>query len=346
MVFSVAMVLPLQGPGGIYTPAAEAVTDLAVAKINASGGIAGEQLTTVVIDGGAPPGQVQTEIRQLVDQGHIQAVSGWHISTVRHAIAPVVAGRIPCLYPAVYEGGEKRSGIYCIGEVPSAQLTPALQWLKRHRHVRRWFIVGDDYVWPRRTSMTVAGYASALGLDIVGAIFLRGTHQVPAALDAVAHSSAEGVLMRMVGENAAVFNSRFAARSLHEKVVRLSPLMDENTLLAGGPTTTSDLYSTAGYFRSLATAEAIELQGRYLLHEKGVAPALSGPAESCYESLHTLRLLVERASSAEVKALDAVVDGTTLVSARGSVVFEGNHARQQIYLAQAAGVDFSVVAAL
>jgi urea transport system substrate-binding protein len=346
MAFTVAVVMPLQGAGGLYAPSAEALIDLAVAEINADGGVGGKHLDTVIVDAGLPLAQVRSEVRALVGLAKIQAVSGWHVSTVRHAIAPLLRDRVPYVYPAVYEGGEDRSGIYCTGEVPARQLEPAMRWLHQHRGVRRWFVVGDDYVWPRQTSALVKGYAANLGLEIAGDAFLHEEAQIGSALDAIGRTGADGVLMLMVGQNAVAFNRQFARRGLPRKAVRLSPLLEENALLATGPGATANLFSTAGYFRSLGTSEALDLLGRYQANQGRIAPALNSPAESSYEALHLLSRLVHRAGSAEVNAIDASIDGSSFATARGTVTFEGNQLLQSIYLAEAFGVDFTVVASL
>ena len=36
--------------------------------------------------------------------------------------------------------------MFCTGETPSRQLLPAMRWLHRENGVRRWCIVGNDYV--------------------------------------------------------------------------------------------------------------------------------------------------------------------------------------------------------
>lgn len=53
--FVVGMVLPLQGPAGIFGPSCEAVTDVAIDRINAAGGVLGRRVRPVFVDGGADP---------------------------------------------------------------------------------------------------------------------------------------------------------------------------------------------------------------------------------------------------------------------------------------------------
>src|SRR4051812_16733707 len=105
------MVVPLQGPAGLFGPSCEAIAELAVYELNKAGGILGRRVGTEVGDGGARPGRVAREVHRLLREGRVDAVAGWHISSGRQALAPVAADRGPYFYPSLYEGGERRAGI-------------------------------------------------------------------------------------------------------------------------------------------------------------------------------------------------------------------------------------------
>src|SRR3954467_11820126 len=76
----VALVVPLQGPAGIFGPSCECCAQLAAEEVNAETGVLGRQLRLGLVDGGAPPGQVADEVGALVAAGVVDAVAGWHIS--------------------------------------------------------------------------------------------------------------------------------------------------------------------------------------------------------------------------------------------------------------------------
>ena len=163
-VINVALVIPLHGSAGIFGPSCELCAELAVAEVNAADGVLGRELRLSVIDGSAHPRTVANEVGALAAAGLVDAVVGWHISAVRQAVAPRIAGLVPYVYTALYEGGENAPGVFLTGEVPSQQLLPAMRWLSREHGVRRWSIVGNDYVWPRSPRTPRAGTrASAAG---------------------------------------------------------------------------------------------------------------------------------------------------------------------------------------
>ena len=345
-VARIGLVVPLQGPAGIFGPSCEAVAATAVAALNETG-IAGREVTVEVIDGGAPPEQVGAEVGRLVDDGRIDAVTGWHISAVRHAVAPVTADRVPYVYTSLYEGGEARRGVFCCGETPARQIAPALRWLRDVCGVRRWFVVGDDYVWPRASVAVTREFARHLDLRLTGTAFVPlGTRDYRAVVDRIRRCDAQGVLLYLVGQDAVQFNRAFAAAGLQESLVRFTPLMEENMLLASGAEATRDLFVCAAYFRSLATAAALELGGAYVGQHGPDAPPLNNAAESCYEGLVALAALARRAGGLDVHRMAAVADGVGYDGPRGPVSFAGNHLRQPVHLAVADGYDFDVLAAL
>ena len=166
------------------------------------------------------------------------------------------------------------------------------------------------------------------------------------ATDLVAASHCDGVLMLLVGQDAVDFNRRFGALGLHERMLRFSPLMEENMLLASGAEATRNLFVCASYFRSLATSSALEFGSAYVDQHGPDAPPLNNAAESCCEGLMALAALAQRAGSLEVHRMTAVADGLGYDGPRGPVSFTGNHLQQRVHLAVADGYDFDVLAAL
>ncbi len=191
-VINVGLVVPLHGSAGIFGPSCEACAELAAAEINAADGVLGRELRLSVIDGSKPPEVVADEVGALTSAGLVDAVVGWHISAVRQALAPRIAGLVPYVYTALYEGGERTPGVFMTGEVPSRQLLPAMQWLRHEHGVRRWSIVGNDYVWPRVTARAARTYAPMCSGRICHETFLPlGCKAWGPTLEAVERSRAE-----------------------------------------------------------------------------------------------------------------------------------------------------------
>lgn len=344
----IAVILPQQGPAGMFGPSCEAAARLATAEVNADQGILGKAVELTLIDGGGSPRAAVEALRLAIADG-VDVVTGWHISSVRRAVVPVLAGMIPYVYPALYEGGERSDGVFCTGETPLSQVRPALSWLRDELGVRRWFIAGNDYLWPRLTTAAAARFAHQDGLSILGTGFVSmpaGSQQMSDLLDAVEMSDCQGVLMLFPGQDGVEFNRRFAERELDRDVVRFSPLMEENMLMASGPEATRGLFSAAGYFRSLVSTSALEFQGRYARAFGPEAPALNTAAESTYSAVHVVAQLARLAGGMAVSQLASVSEGAVLEVPRGRLTMTGRDAVQAVYLARARGCDFEIVTCL
>ena len=346
-VVDLALVTPWQGPAGMFGLSCRLCADLAVGEINATGGLMGRAVRVRHVDGGAAPATVADEVEALVRDRRVAAVVGWHISAVRRRVAPRIAGQVPYIYTALYEGGERTPGVLVTGETPVNQLDPALDWMRAEFGVRRWAIVGNDYVWPRASAAAAHRWARTRRAEITADLFVPlGTRDFGPTLRALERSGADGVLMLLVGEDAVSFNRAFARAGMHYLQTRFSTLMDENMLLASEPWATRSLFAAAGYFEDLATADALAFAGRYADRFGVNSPVLSSLGESCYEGVNLYAGLVRRARSLRRDDLLGVSEGAHYGGPRGDVEMRGAHAVQDVYIARAEGVHFDVVARL
>lgn len=343
----IGLAIPLRGPGGIFGPSCEAVAELCRRELNGPG-VLGREVQFEIIDAGQPGHVVASEVRDLIDRQRIDGLTGWHISSVREHVAPVTTGRIPYVYTSLYEGGESHDGVFCSGETPIQQIAPALSWLRDELGLRRWHIIGSNYVWPKRSAATSLKYAKRLGIDVLSTGFLQyGARDFTAELDVIEHGPpADGVLMFFVGQDAVAFNRQFAERGLDDKLVRFTPLTEENMLLASGLSATKNLYVAAGYFRSLPTAGSMDLIAKYSHLFGPEAPPLNNQAESCYEGISLLAELFSNAQNADMASIMHASDGTGFDGPRGPVELRSGHLHQNIYLAKADGPDFDIITTL
>ncbi|WP_300015072.1 substrate-binding domain-containing protein [Pseudonocardia sp.] len=343
-VFNMALVIPLQGPAGIFGPSCESCAALAMEEVNDEGGVLGRRLNLVPVDGGAPPAAVAREIDALIRVGAIEAVTGWHISAVREAIAPAIAGRVPYAYTALYEGGERRPGVFMTGETPDQQLGPTLDWFAGAAGIRRWTIVGDDYVWPRLSARAARRFLRQIGGTVCDEMYVPlGTTDFADVLHRVEASACEAVLMLLIGQDAVEFNRSFTAWGLDRDVLRFSSLIDENVLLASGGDNTRGLMTSAGYFEDLTTASCLDFAATYFRRFGPDAPVLNSLGESCYEGVRLLTQLMRRAASTEVLPMTSVAEGLAYESPRGTVEVRDRHLRQKVFLAAADGLFWDVI---
>ncbi len=341
----VGVLLPDSGPGGLFGPSTRMSAMLAAKKINADGGINGEQVELVFADVGVPPAEaVQAALRLWKSEG-VQAFVGMHDSAVREALVGRFQGEVPYVYTAIYEGNACSKGLYVTGETPSQQLAPVIPHLMDSEGVSKWYLIGHDYNWPRDTNALAKQYVMEAGGEIVGEEYVPFTvAEFDSSLQRIRESGADAVLITIVGGGSVAFNVGFAGFGLDKQAIRLGTLIEENTLAGIGETNANRLFSTSGYFDSIQTDAALAFSEEYFTENGSDAPMLNGLGQSAYEGLMLLDALAEKAGSLDVDAMDAVAEGTTWSTPRGNNTLMGRHVAQTIYLADGTGGTFEIIA--
>jgi urea transport system substrate-binding protein len=345
-VTRVGLVVPTSGTLGMLAPGALNCASLAAAELNATGGILGRPVELVVVNGGRPPAAVAAEVVGLVRDGAVGALVGTHASDVRVATARAIGGAVPYIYTPPYEGGECTPGVFLLGETPDRQLRPVLSWLVERRRARRWFLLGNDYVWPRRLHAAARRYLGVAGAEAVTELFVpRGLSDAYPLVEAVGAARVDAVLLTLVGSDLVAFNRAFASSRWSDRVLRLCGALEENGLAGAGGDDSGELYAAMGYFAAVATEPTLAFGERYTARFGPQAPALNGHVEGTYDGVRLLAALAQRAGTLAVPALDAVADGTTVAGGRGQFTLRNRHADQPVYLARAEGLEFAVIAA-
>lgn len=330
----VGLVVPQSGALGMIGPSALDAALLAAHELNSAGGVRGRYVDLVLVDAGREPARVGHDVDELCRAGALDVVTGFHTSDVHRAIESVVAGRTPYIFTPPHEGGPRRSGVVCVGTDPARQLSGSIGRLAARHSIRRWALIGNDYIWPHAMHQTARSLISAtagrvvlerrVGLGRVGSSMDR-------LIDDLRRSHAEAVLLSLVGRDLVTFNSALRQSGLDRRLVRLSGSLEENGLLACGGDQTGTLYATMQSFASLRNDRRLGLDQRYEALFGSEAPVLDTYAEGVYDGVHLVGALARDGSLTP----ERLVSSTRRLQGGGSPV--------AIHLARADGLDFAVV---
>jgi len=348
---TVALCVPIGGAAGLWAPCALAAAQLAVDELNATSGIAGRPCRLLTINAGDDARELESALTALVDDGATDALVGMHTSAVRLDLLKVVGGKIPFVYTPLYEGGERTPGVFAIGEITPRQLRPAIGWISEQRRPKRWFFVGNDYVWPRATHRLAHRCVTEAGASVVGDVYLPfGSGDYGEVLDAIRRQRADAVLISLIGQDTIEFNRAFGEAGLDTRIVRLSCALGENELLGIGARNTANLYVASGYFSSLPTDANLGFKERYRGRYGARAPTLDTFGQSTYEGIHFLAALIDDARRRHLPEHAGLaqlgIAPLAYRSARGAAYAGGRVNRVPIYLARADGHHFEVLSPL
>lgn len=338
-------IVPMQGPGGIVAPSCDAAISLAVDEINGGAGILGREIRTTNIDGGRAPHEVAREVEALLATGMVDAITGWHTSAIRLAVARATASRVPYLFATGHEGlTDELPGVLMLGEHPAGQTLPALHWLEQAYGVRNWAIIGNNYIWPHVSAKAIRSSLSDPARIVLEQYVPLGAPDFGEFLRHPALDTVDCVVILMVGADVARFNRQFAATGRSATQLRLSPAADENVLLAAGPGANHNFFVASSFFVDERTPDGREQLARYRRLHGNFAPALTSFSNATYEAIHTLSGLAHEVGSLQVPEILAAIErGVLIETPSGTRGFRGNQAIQQGYIARADGVAFEIL---
>ena len=357
-VLRLGLLVPLSGSLGLTGPSALGAAALAVAEVNAGGGVRGKALEVVSLDAGRNPLDVAGLAGSLAGAGLVDAFVGFHTSDVHRAVEKALGGRTPYIFTPPHEGGARAPGVVLMGDGPAKQLATSIDWLVQQRHVRRWALIGNDYIWPQAVHQAAGPLIRAAGGQVLlerliplglAAFGLDPEEMTDQILGELVRSDVDGVLLSLVGSDLARFNRAFQGSSLSSRVVRLSGALEENGLLAAGGDHTGELYAAMRSFAGQRDARREALADRYREAFGDDAPVLDAYAEGCYDGVHLVAALNAIGS---LDATNATAAATHLL--REPDAFDSQRAWStaplgappgEVHLARADGFDLAVVTA-
>ncbi len=332
----VALLVPTSGTAGLWGASSLACARLAVESWNRDGGLRGREVQLRLVDASDESPDLEDDLLELAEQDGLDAIVGMHTSSVRERVTAVRALDVPFVYTPLYEGGALPGGVYAIGETPSMQLLPALDWMVDRWRLSRWFLAGNDYRWPRLTHGLAGRRLVERGCSVVGNVYEPlGRCDHGRLIDAIRASGAQAVLLSLVGQDAIDFGRAFRDSGLSARIPRLGCAIEENGLLGMGPDCSDGLFVASGYFAGLATERNGAFRERYWTRFGERAPVLNALGQSTYEGLSFLRGLLEghRHPDGSVR-FDSV---------RGTRWSSNQRKSAPIYLAAAEGMGFGIV---
>jgi len=171
-VIKVGILHSLTGTMAISERSVVDSTLLAIDEINASGGLLGRQIETVVIDGKSDWPSFAAGAEKLIKDEQVSVIFGCWTSASRKMVKEVVEKYDHLLfYPVQYEGLEQSPNIIYTGAAPNQQLTPTVKWAIENKR-KRIFLAASDYIFPRAANKIMVKQIKALGASVVGEYYI------------------------------------------------------------------------------------------------------------------------------------------------------------------------------
>jgi urea transport system substrate-binding protein len=342
--FKIGMFIALSGPASLFGPTQRACADLAAEKVNKAGGILGRPVKLLFTDAGGPPAETAKSAVRLMLEDKVDLFIGSHDSATREANIATIKARTPYIYSPVYEGGECSPNVYCLGETPPQQAQPATEFLAKEKGAKTFYLIGDDYVWPRKSNEQIKKYVAQYGGKVVGEEYVPfgAPNKFEEAVTRIKGVKPDAVIVTLVGADNVNFNRTFAGFGLDKSIARVSMLLEENTLMGVGAENSANLFSCMGFFANSPSEAGKAFKAEYLAKYGAKAPQLATIGADCYSALNLAKALFDKAGSGEMKKLTAASEGLAFDAASGRVTMRGRQVDKDMYLASCKGTEFEV----
>ena len=132
---------------------------------NKKGGIIGRKIEPVVVDPASNWPLFAEKARELLTVQKVAVLFGCWTSVSRKSALPVLEELNGLLfYPVQYEGEESSKNVFYTGASPNQQAIPATDYYLEELDVKKFALLGTDYVYPRTTNKILKQYLIDKGI--------------------------------------------------------------------------------------------------------------------------------------------------------------------------------------
>ena len=302
--------------------------ELAIAEINANGGLLGKQIEAIKEDGASDWPTFAEKATKLIDQDKVAVVFGCWTSASRKAVLPVFEEKDHMLwYPVQYEGQECSKNVFYTGAAPNQQIEPAVDWLLENKG-EEFFLVGSDYVFPRTANNIIKEQLKAKGATVVGEDYLPlGNSEVTPIINKIKQALPNGgvIFNSLNGDsNVALFKQMKSAGMGPDQYPVMSVSIAEEEVKQIGPEFLTGHYASWNYFQTVdnpANTKWVEdFKAKY-----GEDRVTNDPMEAAYIAVYLWAQAVEKAGTTDIPAVREAAYGQTMDAPEGTVTMDPNH---------------------
>ena len=278
---------------------------LAVEEINMSGGLLGKKLVAIVEDGASEPSVFARKAEKLIIEEKVCSLFGCWTSASRKAVLSVVEENDHLLfYPLQCEGFESSKNVIYTGASPNQQILPAVEWCIKTLNRKRMFLVGSDYIFPRKANEIIRRILPNQGGECCGEIYRTlGNRDFREVVKNIIESGADVILNTINGDsNIAFFKALNDFGITPDKIPVISFSFAEDELKSIGTEFTTGHYCAWNYFQSIDTVENEKFVNAFK-SKYGEERVTDDPIEAAYLSVYIFAKAVEKTHSIDPRAV-------------------------------------------
>ncbi|MDA0733236.1 MAG: urea ABC transporter substrate-binding protein [Chloroflexi bacterium] len=310
----------LSGTMSISETAVKDATEMAVAEINANGGVLGKQLEVIKEDGASDWPNFAEKAKKLLQEDKVAVVFGGWTSASRKAMLPVFESNNGLLfYPVQYEGLEQSPNIFYTGATTNQQIVPAVEYLLEQGKTK-FYLLGSDYVFPRTSNLIISQQLAGSGLEPVGVEYTPLGHtEYSTVISKIRAADPDVVFSTLNGDsNVAFFKQLKDAGISAEDLPTLSVSVAEEEITGIGADNMLGHLVAWNYFQTTDTPENEKFVAAFKA-KYGENRVTDDPIEAGYFGVYLWANAVAKAGTTDVAAVKLAAKGLTYQAPGGLV---------------------------
>ncbi|HZG28321.1 ABC-type branched-chain amino acid transport system, substrate-binding protein [Ensifer adhaerens] len=341
----IGLLIAQSGAAGLWAPSAEACGRLAVRELNSNSGILKRPVELCVVDAGQSAQSAAEAAHRAIEEQMVEGVVTMIPSYARESVAAVTSDRVPLVYTPQFEGSARERNVMTTGETAVELIAPALRWLMEKKGAKRFFLCGNDYIWPRNSLSIARELIRRAGGLVTGELYVPvGVNDYDEILDRVAKTRSDVVMPYFLGSDSIAFNRAFCDMGLSPRVLRFSSAIDETIVYGLRDDETENIFVSSAYFSSIRSRNNGAFLERYHTAFGDNPPPANAFGQSCYEGIYSLASMVEQAGSFDIRLLKRVFGRAPLQkTARGNEATPAVGSRHPVHVARIDGYEFSIL---
>lgn len=315
-------------------------TLLAIEEINQNGGLLGQKIEPIVVDGKSSNLEFARGAQRLISEAGVVTVFGCWTSASRKTVKPIFEQYQHLLiYPLQYEGLEESPNIVYTGATPNQQIIPAVKWAFENLG-QKFYLVGSDYVFPRAANTIIKSQLKALKAVVTGESYLPlGSKRVNKIVREISETKPDVILNTINGDtNIAFFRELRRAGITPQQIPTISFSIGETELQSLDIRQMVGDYAAWNYFQSVDSPVNQQFVQNYR-QKYGLNQVVNDPMESAYFGVYLWAQAVQKAQSAKVQHIRSAIVRQSRLSPGGVVYIDSQnqHTWKTVRIGQIAG---------
>lgn len=340
----------LSGTMAISETSLKDVVLMAVDEINAAGGVLGKKIEPVVVDPASDWPLFAEKAKELIVKEKVAVTFGCWTSVSRKSCLPVFEEYNQLLfYPVQYEGEEQSLNVFYTAATPNQQLVPAAEYMINELGMKKFYLLGTDYVFPRTANKVLKAYLKTKGVPDENIIeeYTPFHHQdyqtIVSKIKKFAASGDACILSTINGDSNVPFYKEFANQGLTADdcpIMAFSVAEDELRAMDVPPLVGH--LAAWNYFQSIDTEENKMFVKKFKEFcaknnlPGGMDRVTDDPIEAAYFGVYVWKAGVEKAGSFEVDKVREAIYGLEFDAPGGTKkMHESNqHTLKPVYIGE------------